>query len=36
MPKSDGSYYGMADLQIGAVIDVYKKMIHIYDCDDLL
>ena len=34
VPKPDGSYYGMADLQIGAVIDVYKKMIHIYDCDD--
>ena len=34
VPKPDGSFYGMADLQIGAVIDVYKKMIHIYDCDD--
>ena len=34
VPKPDGSYYGMADLQIGAVIDVYRKLIHIYDCDD--
>jgi hypothetical protein len=34
VPKPDGSYYTMSDLQIGAVIDVYKKMIHIYDCDD--
>ena len=34
VPKPDGSYYSMSDLQIGAVIDVYKKMIHIYDCDD--
>ena len=34
VPKPDGSYYGMSDLQIGAVIDVYRKMIHIYDCDD--
>ena len=34
VPKSDESYYGMADLQIGADIDVYRKMIHIYDCDD--
>ena len=34
MPRPDGSYYSMSDLQIGAVIDVYRKMIHIYDCDD--
>ena len=34
VPKPDGSYYGMSDLQIGAIIDVYRKMIHIHDCDD--
>ena len=34
VPKPDGTFYGMSDLQIGAVIDVYRKMIHIYDCDD--
>ena len=34
VPRPDGSYYSMADLRIGAILDVYRKMIHIYDCDD--
>ena len=34
VPRPDGSFYGMSDLQIGAILDVYRKMIHIYDCDD--
>lgn len=33
VPRPDGEFFAISDLKIGASLELYKKLIHLYDCD---